>query len=180
MKDNPVFFQKLSILCHNFIFSNDKQLLSQRRKLKFSNLQSSSLLNEGLDPSLSQLSQYSNLYSNINKLSHNMIFKSFLNKSKQSAEKVSTELHQTQSQLKIFRSVFDGCDQDTREYLAIRYFASKRIFRFLRWRVIQRKQEDSKDNNFQIIKIGMGKRFLFQLMRQSSEVVKSVQKGLNR
>ena len=92
MKKYPALFQKIAVLCHNFIFSNNPEILQKRKNLKFSDLETSTLINEGLNPNLSEISEYSALYSNVNKLSHNLIFRTILSKSKQTADKISNQL----------------------------------------------------------------------------------------
>lgn len=180
MQNHPAIFQKLSVLSHNFVFSGDPELLNQRKNLYFSGLEESSLTRELGDPGLSQLSQYTSLYANINKLSHNIIFKRLLTRTKQSVNKMSGQLKKKSDHLKSFKGVFFLCDEETREYLATRYIAALRIQNFFRKKLRKRTRLNLNDNNFQMIKVGMGKKFLFQLMRQCSSVVESMDDMLKK
>ena len=171
MQNHPAISQKLSVLSHNFVFSGHPSLLSERRSLYFSKIDQSSATQDLGDPSLSQLSQYTNLYANINKLSHNVIFKKMLNRTKQSVDKVTKALKKDSDHLKSFKGVFYMCDPETREYLATKYIAALKIQNFFRKKLRKKKKKKLNDNSFQIIKIGMGKKFLFQLMRQSLSLI---------
>ena len=174
MQRHPRIAQKLSVLSHNFVFSGHPDLLTQRKQLYFS------ILENGEDPSLSQLSQYTSLYANVNKLSHNIIFRRLLQRTKQSVDKMTCALKRDSDHLKSFKGVFYMCDPETREYLATRYLAALRIQKFFRKQLRKRKKKRLNENNFQIIKIGMGKKFLFQLMRQSTFVMSSVERLLKK
>ena len=132
------------------------------------------------DANLSQLSQYTSLFANVNKLSNNIILKRLLHRSKQSVDKMTSALKRDSDHLRSFKGVFYMCDPETREYLATRYIAAMRIQTFFRKQLRKRKKKKLDENNFQIIKIGMGKKFLFQLMRQSSFVMSSVDKLLDK
>lgn len=174
LQRHPRVTEKLSVLAHNFVFSGHPQLLSRRKQLYFSILEPSE------DPGLSRLSQYTSLFTNVNKLSSNVLFRSLLLKAKQSADKMTSTLKRDSDHLQSFKGVFYMCDPETREYLATRYVAALRIQRFFRSCLRKGKKKRLNENNFQMIKIGMGKKFLFQLMRQSSTVMDSVDRVLTK
>ena len=179
MQKNPKMFQKLSVLSHNFVFSGHPKLLAERKSLYFSDAEQS-VMQDDLDPNLSQLSQYTSLYSNINKLSNNVIFRKLLNRTKQSVDKMSFALKKDSDHLRSFKGIFYMCDEETREFLATRYFAALKIQNFFRKKLQKKKKKKLNENHFQIIKIGMGKKFLFQLMRQSSSVISSLNTKLKQ
>jgi hypothetical protein len=93
---------------------------------------------------------------------------------------MSCALKKESQHLKAFKGVFYICDEETREYLATRYLAALKIQNFFRKKLRERQRKNLDENNFQIIKIGMGKKFLFQLMRQCSSVISSIDNNLKK
>jgi len=93
---------------------------------------------------------------------------------------MSFALKKDSDHLKSFKGIFYMCDEETREFLATRYIAALKIQNFFRKKLQKRKMKRLNENNFQIIKIGMGKKFLFQLMRQSGSVISSLDKILKQ
>ena len=175
IKKRPLLIEKLSVLVHNFVFRENSELLRQRKELCFSDLEAPSF---GKKPtSASLLSQYSCLYSNLAKLSNNSILKAFLQKTKQSADKIEDENRLKEERirpiLKIFRLPSINKNEKIREY-----FAAMKIVRFLTKKILAKRKMLLSRNSIQKIKIGMGKKFLFQLMRQSSAVMSHIRKRL--
>lgn len=174
IKKHPLLVEKISVLAHNFIFRENQDLLRQRKELCFSDLEAPSF---GKKPtSASLLSQYSLLYSNLNKLSNNSIMKAFLQKAKQSADKIENQYVSKEKRYQILHGIFSL--EYNREIIARKYFAGKKIVRFLTKIKLREKKLKLSNNNIQKIKVGMGKKFLFQLMRQSASVMKEIRMSL--
>ena len=105
--------------------------------------------------------------------------KAFLQKAKQSADKLENQYISKEARLKTALGIFlVEFTEDEKVERARRYFAAKKIVRFLTRVKLRQKKMKLSSNNIQKIKVGMGKKFLFQLMRQSASVMRDIKMRL--